>query len=148
MQIRRYCFTALAAGLAMLLVPLCMNGAALRGGAPATPSEGASLQPAGGAEEKEDVIAVYMPAADETQTLSLRDYVIGCVAAEMPAAYEADALRAQAAASATLARYMRLHPRGDETLRGAVIAADPARYQGYFSVEEMREKLLDWCREA
>ncbi len=66
--------------------------------------------------------------------------MIRAVAAEMPAVYEAEALKAQAAACVTLARYMRLHNRDTAALDGAVIAADAKKYQGYMPEEEMRSR--------
>jgi stage II sporulation protein D len=72
----------------------------------------------------------------------MRDYVISAVAGEMPAVYEPEALKAQAAASVTLTRY--LQAKGpDETLGGAVISTDPKRHQGYLSVEEMHRRWGD-----
>ena len=132
---------ALGVALSMVLIPLIMGSAALKkhGQTDASAPAAASATDPGG----EEAIAVFLPESDETETLSMREYVIGCVAAEMPAAYEEDALRAQAVASATLARYMKTRESADDALHGAQIAADPGRYQGYFTQAQMRERWGD-----
>lgn len=138
---KQYLFLALAVALAMVLTPLAMGGAALKNHA-LTDSGAADASPEAN-DGGEEVIAVFMPEANETETMSMRDYVIGCVAAEMPAAYEENALRAQAVASATLARYMKTKDQKDSSLKGAEIAADPGRHQGYFTKEQMKERWGD-----
>ena len=140
---RRILILALGVALALVAVPAGMNGAyqkktAARSDAPTeTADETPETAPADPAEE---TVAVFMPETDRTETLLMRDYIIGCVAAEMPAAYESAALTAQAAASVTLARYMQRRNRGNAALKGGVIAADPASYQGYLDEAALRAR--------
>ena len=134
---KKRALAALAVGLATLLIPAAVCGVRLK---QAKGADGAAPPRSAETAAGDEVIAVFLPETDETKQLSMRDYVIGCVAAEMPAAYEEAALCAQAAASATLARYMQANNRGNAALKGAVIAADPGSYQGYFTEEEMRER--------
>ncbi len=77
-----------------------------------------------------DSISVFMAEKGSVETLSLRDYLIGVVAAEMPALYEDEALKAQAAVSVTLARYMQ-KTGAKADLDGAVISSDYRRHQAY-----------------
>lgn len=72
--------------------------------------------------------------------LSLRDYVIGAVLAEMPASYHEEALKAQAVAARTYAvrqrEKQRLSP--DPELMGADISNDSTKYQAYFTSEQAK----------
>ena len=143
-MIKRMGLRALAVALSLLLIPAAVRGieaqkAKKQADAEKTTQVTAAASDAGA----DEVIAVFLPEANETKTLSMRDYVIGCVAAEMPAVYEDAALRAQAAASAALARYMQANNKENDALKGGVIAADPASYQGYYTEEEMRERWGD-----
>jgi len=55
-------------------------------------------------EEKEDVkIRVYVKDKGEVEEMSLEEYLKGVVAAEMPADFELEALKAQAVAARTYA---------------------------------------------
>ena len=62
----------------------------------------------------------------QTVTLSLREYLIGAVAAEMPVSWPDEALKAQAVAAHSYALYRRDHSSGEN---GAWFTADPARRQ-------------------
>ncbi len=138
-MLKKIALEALTVALSLLLIPAAVKGIEERKNKkPAAQPEQMSESKTP-AEQKEESIAVFLPETDETKTLSMRDYVIGCVAAEMPAVYEDEALRAQAAASATLARYMQANNRNNKTLKGGVIAADPGSYQGYYTKEEMKK---------
>lgn len=70
----------------------------------------------------------------------VRDYVIGAVCAEMPAAFHEEALKAQAVAAHTYAERQRslaaVSP--DPTLLGADLSNDTSKYQGYFTESQMR----------
>ena len=135
-----------AVALSLVLVPAGVTGIGSRRAAEAeTTAAIGDVGPAAAdrTADGEEAIAVFMPQTDRAETLSMRDYVIGCVAAEMPAAYEPEALKAQAAASATLARYMRAHNTDNAALKGGVIAADPGSYQGYLDNGALRERWGD-----
>lgn len=64
-----------------------------------------------------------------------KTYVVGAVCAEMPATFEAEALKAQAVAAHTYAERQRLKERSDPTaeLCGADFSNDTSKYQGYFT---------------
>ncbi|SHM16345.1 stage II sporulation protein D [Ruminococcus flavefaciens] len=74
--------------------------------------------------------------------VSVRDYVIGAVCAEMPASFHEEALKAQAAAAHTYAERQRLREKASPTpeLKGADFSNDTAVYQGFFTKEQARER--------
>jgi len=73
--------------------------------------------------------------------VSLRDYVRGAVASEMPAAFHPEALKAQAVAAHTYAlyNYYQQQRSPDPALKGADFSADPSRREGYITEQTARE---------
>jgi len=53
------------------------------------------------AEEATETVRVYMNSEEAVRQMSMQEYVCGVVAAEMPAAYHLEALKAQAVAART-----------------------------------------------
>ena len=84
--------------------------------------------------QSEETIAVLRAATGRTETLGMREYLIGCVAAEMPAGSHLEALKAQAVASYTYARY-RLEAGGKQALSDS-----GASDQGYLSAQERKQR--------
>lgn len=78
-----------------------------------------------------ETIAVFSPQSNKTETMPMETYIIGVVAAEMPAEYEIEALKAQALAALSYARYT--------AARSGQIRADSSTAQGYLTIEEMQE---------
>ena len=74
--------------------------------------------------------------------VSVRDYVIGAVCAEMPASFHEEALKAQAVAAHTYAERQRLRAKASPApeLGGADFSNDTAVYQGFFTKEQARER--------
>lgn len=89
--------------------------------------------------ESIDVLAV---AKGQVITMPFKEYLIGVVAAEMPAVYHKEALKAQAVAAYTYAIRSVLSERQNPTptLQGAAITDDNTRHQGYLTLEQMKEK--------
>lgn len=90
--------------LAALLLPLAV--VPLRGGQPAPPAvpqaTAAPAPPApAAAEAPQPEVSVYLSQSGQIETLPLEDYVNGVLAAEMPADFELEALKAQAVAART-----------------------------------------------
>ncbi len=83
---------------------------------------------------KEKDIVIKDPNSAETETLNLEDYVIGVVAAEMPASFNMEALKAQAIASRTYATYKMLNNTSDYDVVTGV------SNQSYITITEMKEK--------
>lgn len=77
--------------------------------------------------------------------VSQRDYVIGAVCAEMPATFEAEALKAQAVAAHTYAERQRLKEKENPTpeLCGADFSNDTSKYQGYFTENQAKQYFGD-----
>lgn len=128
---KRILLTWLATVIALNVVPLAVIGLP---GAPEEKPDGAIY------DEKNDLISVEDSETGEVVSMPFRDYIIGAAAGEMPAAYEYEALCAQALCSRTLALYLAgYYADGGET----AISTDPAKHQAYMSVEEMKEKWGD-----
>ncbi len=73
--------------------------------------------------------------------MDTREYLIGCVAGEMPATYHSEALKAQAVASYTYAKY--ISSRDKDKLGGADISDDSTVYQAYINESSRKEKWGD-----
>lgn len=135
-----YGILCIATAIIMLLCPL----AAI----PSGPEENTAEEQTGEDTAKEasktdsDTISVFMSAEEKTEEMDMRDYIIGTVAAEMPASYESEALKAQALAAVTFAQYQKTAGSSEE-LDGADISDDSSTHQGYMSVSQMQEKWGD-----
>lgn len=86
-------------------------------------------------ESTEEILKVLDFTNGQVMELSLTDYVVGAVLAEMPAAYCPEALKAQAVAARTYAIRQREKQRLSPTpeLMGADISNDSSKYQAYFT---------------
>ena len=71
---------------------------------------------------------------NKIDTLNLEDYIIGVVAAEMPASFNEEALKAQAIASRTYAVYKMEHSNNNFD-----VVTDVSN-QGYIDIDEMKRK--------
>ncbi len=75
-------------------------------------------------EDESEYITVMLSATGGVQKIEMREYLIGCVAAEMPANYHSEALKAQAVASYSYAKSI--------TEKSADFISDsPQTHQGY-----------------
>lgn len=94
-------------------------------------------RPVSAAEDADERVSVRILTGDGTKTMTLRDYLIGVVAAEMPASFEPEALKAQAVAARTDTVYRMLvsHPHSD-----ADCCADPGCCKAYSAPDELRAK--------
>lgn len=101
-----YTFTAVLLSIAMLFLPListiepsvASTGAEL-------PNEEALSSNSTKPQEEEKTIRVYLTEEKRVETIKIEDYIFGVVAAEMPALYEEEALKAQAVAAYTYMLY-------------------------------------------
>ena len=84
-------------------------------------------------------IAVFNPNDNTVEKMDMRDYCIGVVAAEMPASYEIEALKAQALVALTYAQYVKDNNKSEN----GDIAADSSVNQGFLSESEMKERWGD-----
>ncbi len=83
-------------------------------------------------------IAVYDHRADKLVTMSLEEYIVGVVSAEMPVYYDFEALKAQAVASRTYTLYSMAHG-GCHTNPDADVCTNSKCCQAYSSHERMQE---------
>jgi len=77
----------------------------------------------------------------KVEEISAYDYVVGAVAAEMPATFEHEALKAQAVASYTYAvrQAKKAETVADTDLNGAYFSNDSSRYQTYFTENQIMQ---------
>ncbi len=72
---------------------------------------------------------------DKCVSVPLEEYIVGVVAAEMPASFEAEALKAQAVAARSYTLY-----RISSGVHGGCICSDPSCCEAWLSEEALREK--------
>lgn len=79
-------------------------------------------------------------ATGQVETVSMRDFLIGAAASEMPISYQPEAFKAQivAAYSYALANRDAQLANPDPALAGAWFSADPGQYQGYIRPQGLR----------
>lgn len=104
-----------------------------------TGDESLSSEPSTEAVKPREEILVCLASSATVVPVALDEYVIGVVAAEMPALYEKEALCAQAAASLNLAR-IAIHNGTDDRLGGGHISSSASSAQAYLTKEQMKEK--------
>lgn len=125
---RTYLAVCIITALSMILCPLAATGKGADN-KNVTVSENVTR-------ERTDVISVMSSRSGKSSEIEMREYVIGCVAAEMPADYHSEALKAQAVASYTYAKRTREN-NTDET---ADITDNPNIHQGYIDEATRKEK--------
>ena len=86
---------------------------------------------------------VYRTETGTAETVSVRDYLIGTVGAEMPASFHPEALKAQTVAAHTYAVYCIRQQAAspDPALHGAELSDDCGRCQAYLPPAQLRERL-------
>ena len=88
---------------------------------------------------KSDSFRVYIAESEKIETMSSEDYIFGVVAAEMPALYESEALKAQAVAAYSFA----CRRRAQNSDREYDISTDPTLDQSFISETAALEKWGD-----
>ncbi|WP_019243171.1 MULTISPECIES: stage II sporulation protein D [Bacillus] len=83
-------------------------------------------------------VAVLRSASNQVEKLPLEKYIVGVVAAEMPANFELEALKAQALAARTYIINQMLYG-GNNNLNGADVT-DTVKYQVYTDDAELKKK--------
>jgi len=87
-------------------------------------------------------IKVLRASSGKVIDLEIYDYLIGAVAGEMPASYEKEAIKAQAVACYTYAKWIKLNSDRSE-LSGADISDSSSKHQGYLDESALRKKWGD-----
>lgn len=134
--------------LAALLLPLTVVHLRHDPAPPAPPAAPqrtgapAAREPAA-AEAAQPKVSVYLSRARQIETLPLEDYVTGVIAAEMPADFELEALKAQAIAACTfIVRRLRAGDRSGVPVPGADVT-DTVSHQAYVSSAVLER---DWTK--
>lgn len=101
------------------------------------PAPSAAPQPA-----EEPAVSVYLTRTDTVETLPLESYLVGVLAAEMPAEFQLEALKAQAIAARTF--IVRRLKSGDRSgvPEGKGQVTDTVAHQAYISKEKLEK---DWA---
>ncbi|MBM7853727.1 stage II sporulation protein D [Desulfohalotomaculum tongense] len=86
-------------------------------------------------------VRLYHHASGKIEPLPLEEYLVGVVAAEMPASFPMEALKAQAVAARTYTA-QRLVPGGiaNRTIPGADVSDDHRQGQAWISKQEMKKR--------
>lgn len=89
-------------------------------------------------EQESEEITVYNTESKTVDNMDLEEYVKCVVAAEMPAAFEIEALKAQAVAARTYAftRILNNFDGKDDLHHGSDVCTDPAHCQAWISMED------------
>lgn len=97
-------------------------------------------QPAAKKAEKlagDEDYSIKLLCGDKAVKLTAYDYIVGVVAAEVPAAFDKEALKAQAVAART---YLQRYLNGSSKHDNADICSSPDCCQAYISYDELKEK--------
>ncbi|ABR46589.1 Sporulation stage II, protein D firmicutes [Alkaliphilus metalliredigens QYMF] len=133
---RRIFFTVIAFAVATLLIPMLI----IRSCDLSTPEEDKSRDPA--VVESDLKVNVYNHDTGEIMELSLEDYVTNVVAAEVPAAFEVEAIKAQAVAARTFTIWRRYlyGEEGHPNYPGAILSTSHRDSQEWLSEEQLLER--------
>ena len=132
-----YIITMLITALLMLTLPLCAKNNIDRLPVSALPTENVQ------ADETDETVKVKLTDSGEVINISLKDYLFGVVAAEMPALYEKEALKAQAVVAYTYYILKKDSNSGSDY----DISDDFTTDQSFITVEKAREKWGDGADE-
>ena len=87
----------------------------------------------------EDPLLIYNEATGEVDTVSIFDYVVGAVAAEMPMSYSDEALKAQAVAAHSYALARKALAQQEPGPLGSYFSANPSSRLGYVTDDVMKQ---------
>ena len=128
---KKILFTLSAHILLLLLLPFLLSKGWTASLAQYRPSPSAQEAPT----------EVYLPVLvdDRVEELTLTQYLCGVVAAEMPASYPDEALKAQAVAACSYMVYRSINEPDAPEHQGAWVCNDPSHCKGYFSPLQMKQ---------
>lgn len=89
----------------------------------------------------EETVKVFLSQDESVAEMTGLEYLVGCVAAEMPANFHAEALKAQAVVSYTYVK--KLKNDGNTAQGGADISDSSDTHQGYIDKEERQKRWGD-----
>lgn len=82
----------------------------------------------------DSALTFKVKVGDEILEMSMDEYLPGVLAAEMPASFPEEALRAQAVAARSFILYRLAHPATDGVHEGAALCSTPSHCKGYVDV--------------
>ena len=129
MKMRTNLVTCIIIALAMIICPFAA-------GTEKSKPEQRENQSAVNEENDSEYISVMSSKTGRVSKVELKEYVIGCVAAEMSPLYHTEALKAQAVACYTYAK----RTGENKELDGADITDSPDSHQGYIDRDGRQEK--------
>lgn len=138
-----------AAGLLALALALPLLVVAPGDHKPAAPAPGpVPATPAAPQAAEEPTVSVYLTKTDTVETLPLETYIVGVVAAEMPAEFQLEALKAQAIAARTyiVQRLKSGDKSGVPDNKSDV--TDTVSHQAYISKEKLEKEWAALGKEA
>lgn len=138
-----YKFSALLVTLALLLMPL----AAINSTGDYEPSDEAETSTpfTVPGDAPSETVKVFMSDDELVLSITLEEYLVGVLAAEMLPTYHEQALKAQAVAAYTYLLHKKSEQQAspDSQLKGAYLSDDATTHQGYMTAEERAEKWGD-----
>ncbi len=138
-----YKFITVVVVLSMLLIPLGALGTSQNEGT--SDAQITQRKSDGGESEKPETVKVFMREDELVLNITVQEYIVGVLAAEMLPTYHEQALKAQAVAAYTYLLYKKSEQQKspDESLKGAYLSNDSSTHQGYLTSEERSEKWGD-----
>lgn len=91
---------------------------------------------------EEETVKVLRVSSGKVMELQMYDYVVGAVASEISPTYEKEAIKAQAVACYTYAKWL-MQNADNASLSGADISDSTQSHQGYYDSDELKEKWND-----
>lgn len=133
-----------AIGLTVLLVPLISLDDANRQNDDA-PSETITFETENAEKDEKQTVKVFIKNENKVIEIDVKEYLLGVLAAEMPATYHEEALKAQAVTAYTYLLYKQAEQKNnpDVTLNGADLSNDSSTHQGYITANARQEKWGD-----
>ena len=86
--------------------------------------------------EFDKTLTFKVKIGDEIVQMSMNEYLPGVLAAEMPASFPLDALKAQAVAARSFILYRLAHPVSDGVHDGVALCSNPAHCKGYTDISD------------
>ncbi|SMF66956.1 stage II sporulation protein D [Paenibacillus uliginis N3/975] len=130
-----------AAGLLALALAVPLLVVAPGDHKPAPPAPGpAPASSAAPQEAEEPTVSVYLTKTDTVETLPLETYIVGVVAAEMPAEFQLEALKAQAIAARTFIVQRLKSGNKSDVPDNKSDVTDTVSHQAYISKEKLEKE--------
>lgn len=122
---------------AVLVLPFMEEKAGGKLGEELQPAKGAATGPSADSAVE---VAVYRTALSKTEKLALDEYLIGVVAAEMPAEFELEALKAQALSARTYYVKQMMSPKKVGVPKGAQLIDTAEVHQVFKNKDELKKQ--------